>query len=227
MAVIGLPQQFHRRAAAVWRLMPKNIGDPASTGGNETILKGFPRWSARLSLKVGPGPEKAEWQAFLDQLDGRANTVELAPWPCMPRGVESAFGWPESPDQVLHSDNTPHDDGTGYEQGPMTVASAESVAPFAFSVLVEHGLLQPAGWRVGHYFSFGGRLRRVSGIFDVSGSRCRLAFSPAAMLTIPAGSPIVLGGTAVMRLTEEAAGTLSNDLGASNIVELDFLEFLR
>lgn len=226
MSVFQTPPLFKARMSAVFTLQPRNRSGGVSLDNSEQIIGGpHARWSARLTLVARSEAEKASWRGFLAELDGRANAFWLGPWCCIPLPVAARFSYVEDT-QIPHSDGTLHADDTGYANSPPEFTLASGIGPFA-SLITVNQLGWPAGWRVGDYFMLDGRLRIVTGVMNTSAGSSTLRFRPPVARTLPAGSRVILGGQAAMKLTDELGGALSNDLGRSATVGLDLLESVQ
>lgn len=148
-------------------IAPRNLRSPATESGfSQSVSNSAGMWNITFSnIPVYNTEMVKAWRAISAQADGQANPIILPMYDFLrapiPEGLTYS-GFCANIGKVLHSDNTPFDDDTSYENGgiDVTVAAGASVGATQIQVTKNtSGEIEP-----GQRFSINDRANQIKSI---------------------------------------------------------------
>ena len=124
---------------------------------------------------------------------------------------------------IPHSDETPFDDGFGYDMIPTVVATVP-VAAGADSIVLPSNAITDA-IQPGNFFSVDDWPYQITQRF-VSGGNITFYFEPILRRAIAAGDQIKFEATALMVFVEDLEGRMPLDMGKRGETDINLLEWV-
>lgn len=147
-------------------------GTTALSGFTQAIVSPAAGWRIKYeNIAVRTAAQINTWDALEAILEGRATPI-LVP---LCEGRRRPFSDPEAP-PVPHDDETPFDDGTGYDQPSIVAKFTADAALRATEVSLT--VIQGGTLTAGHHFSVGERLYRIQRIVTQDGASYTIKIRP-------------------------------------------------
>ncbi len=199
-----------------WDVDPHNLQvGPSLLGSDQIVATLNDKWSAKIVLIAGFESLSA-FRAWKTSRRGRLIVDQMGPKRELAGSADGqTFGA-----TVLHSDDTPHDDGTGYAQGyEVTSAAAARVIRMAVTA---PGVTDQ--FAVGRFFGIGGSLYQITALGGTSSTEAMVYFWPPLRAAVVAGDSFDWPPRTNMQLISDTDAPITDRIGERFDVTISLAE---